>query len=426
MNYEEAINWIHTREKFKIKPGLERMQWMLEKLDHPEKKLRAVHVAGTNGKGSTVSFLRSLLQKQGYTIGTFTSPYIIKFNERMSINGDPIADEDLADLAKRIKPLVDELKGSAIGEPTEFETITVMAFVYFSEKDVDFTIVETGLGGRYDSTNVITPLISVITNIGKDHMAILGNTYEKIAKEKAGIIKTGVPVVTAVSQLEALSVIKEEACIKNSPLFEYQRDFTAQHISAEERGEAFKFEMADYTSPLLVSSLMGSHQVSNASLALAAVELLRKMGFLIQQSFYPEAIMSTYWPARFEMVNESPLVIIDGAHNEEGMASLADTLRQRYSEKTIYLIYAAINDKPVYKMLNQLKPLVNEVWVTEFDFPKAFQAKELAEKSPIVPTYVENDYKKAVEMLLGKLTEKDVLVISGSLYFISEVRKIFE
>ncbi|WP_173916003.1 folylpolyglutamate synthase/dihydrofolate synthase family protein [Halobacillus sp. Marseille-Q1614] len=426
MNYTEAIDWIHSREKFKIKPGLKRMQWMLEQLGHPEKKLRAIHVAGTNGKGSTVSFLRNLLQKQGYSIGTFTSPYIVKFNERMSIDGEAIADYELAMLADKVKPLVEKLRGSEIGEPTEFETITVMAFLYFADKAVDFTIVETGLGGRYDSTNVITPILSIITNIGKDHMSILGNTYEKIAFEKAGIIKPEVPVLTAVTQAEALSVIKKEAEQNNSLLFLYQKHFKSEHIASTHRGEEFKFQMADYVSPSMTSPLKGLHQVNNASLALAAAELLIDQGFLIQRTFYPEGIGSTFWPARFETIKREPVVIIDGAHNEEGTEALANTLKQHYNGRTIYLLYAALADKPAGKMLNQLKPVVKEAWVTQFDFPRVLPAKELGDQSPIEPTYVESNCQAAVERILKKMSKEDVLVISGSLYFISEIRKNFE
>ncbi len=210
--YKEAISWIHGRLKFGVKPGLLRMEKLMEKLEHPEKNIRAIHVAGTNGKGSTVSFIRSVLQEAGYTVGTFTSPYMITFNERISVNGMPITDEEWRTLVTDIKPIVDELDKTDAGTVTEFEIITACAFLYFAKRaDIDFVIFEAGLGGTFDSTNIVKPLLSVITSIGHDHMAILGNTIEEIAGQKAGIIKNSIPVITGVNQPEALGVIEAEA-----------------------------------------------------------------------------------------------------------------------------------------------------------------------------------------------------------------------
>ncbi|MFC7061633.1 bifunctional folylpolyglutamate synthase/dihydrofolate synthase [Halobacillus seohaensis] len=426
MNYEDAIKWIHSREKFKIKPGLKRMEWMMDRLSNPETKLNSIHIAGTNGKGSTVSFLRSLLQTQGYSVGTFTSPYIIRFNERMSINGEAISDYELADLVGIVKPLAEKLAKTEWGEPTEFEVITVMSIIHFSNKNVDFAIFETGIGGRYDSTNVIQPLASVITNIGKDHMAMLGDTYEDIASEKAGIIKKDTPIFTCVKQKEAMDVIEEEAKRKNAPLYRADFDFSTTYLRTSEKGEEFEFQMGNYCSPRLLSQMKGTHQVANASLAIATIEHLRRSGFLIQKSFYSEAIEKTTWPARFETVQSRPRVILDGAHNEEGTLALLDTIKRYFPGKSIYLLYAAVEGKPVTKMLHTLQPLVKEAWFTQFTFPKALLAKDLYGLSMIQPSYYESDYKQALLEISKKMTEEDVLVISGSLYFISDIRKFFE
>ena len=238
--YSESISWIHSQLKHGINLGLARMEWLLEKMGNPEKELKAIHVAGTNGKGSTVTFLRSILNEAGYEVGTFTSPYIETFNERISINGNPIADNDLIELVRVVKPLAEELEKGELGPPTEFEIITAMAMYYFANiRTVDFTILEVGLGGRFDSTNTIQPLMTIITNIGMDHIHILGDTIGKIAYEKAGIIKRKVPLFTGAKQDEALSVILEEAEKKQAETFQLGMDFSVENYKSAPGGEMF-------------------------------------------------------------------------------------------------------------------------------------------------------------------------------------------
>ncbi|ARI76919.1 bifunctional folylpolyglutamate synthase/dihydrofolate synthase [Halobacillus mangrovi] len=426
MNYENAIDWIHSREKFKVKPGLKRMDWMMEKLGHPEMNLKAIHIAGTNGKGSTVSFLRNLLQTQGYRIGTFTSPYIVRFNERISINGEPIEDEELAKLVEELKPLSEELARTPLGEPTEFEVITAMAMVYFSRQKLDFVIFETGLGGRYDSTNIIQPLLSVITNIGRDHINILGSTIEQIADEKAGIIKEGRPVLCGAKQPEALQVIKKQASITHAPMALLGKDFFVEHVGSEPAGERFIFRNKAFRSGELLSGLKGKHQVENAALALEVVEYLKAQGTKVDRSKYEESVLQTTWPARFETVRTEPLTIIDGAHNEEGTQALVDTMKRHYRGKKINLVYSALEDKPVESMLMKLSEVIDEAYFTTFDFPRALTAVELKQLSPIPASTAISDYKKAVKKASEQVEKDGVLLITGSLYFISEIRKYFE
>ncbi|WP_431804699.1 bifunctional folylpolyglutamate synthase/dihydrofolate synthase [Halobacillus andaensis] len=426
MEYNDALHWIHTREKFKVKPGLKRMEWMMNKMEHPEHHLNAIHVAGTNGKGSTVSFLRHLLQEQEYSVGTFTSPYIVRFNERISINGEPISDYELIELVSTVKPLAEELGKTVWGEPTEFEVITAMAFLYFKERGIDFVIFETGLGGRYDSTNIVDPILSIITNIGKDHTSLLGESYEEIAYQKAGIIKKEKPVLTCVKQVDALNVIRKECLSQDADLLTEGKDFTVIHDESTTRGESFYFQSADYSSAKLYTQMKGIHQIYNAGLALASIEMLKKLGYLIQREFYQSAISSTSWPARFEVVQEEPTVILDGAHNREGTVALTNTLKAHYPDKKIYLLYAAVQDKPVTEMLREYEPIISGAWFTTFSFPKALHPRETAELSPITPSIVIDDQQEALKTILNNLTRDDVLVISGSLYFISDIRKYFE
>lgn len=426
MNYEEAIEWIHSREKFKVKPGLKRMTWLMERLNHPEQTLNAVHIAGTNGKGSTVSFLRHILQEQNFSIGTFTSPYIERFNERISVNGIPIHDHSLARLVEKIKPLSEELAQTSMGEPTEFEIITAMAMVHFSESKLDYVLIETGLGGKFDSTNILTPLVSVITNIGHDHMNILGNTVEEIAEEKAGIIKYRVPVITAVKQTEALEVITHRAESCDSALYRLGEDFHLEHLKSLEIGESFIFSNKMYTSPELLTQMKGYHQVENAALAIQTAEQLKMIGAKMERKKYKDGIRRTVWPARFEKVRNNPLTIIDGAHNEEGTQALVDTLKRHYEGRKIVLVYAALEDKPVSKMIRLLSEVIDTAYMTTFDFPRALSASELADLSSISITKAVEDEREAVKLASHSVEKDDVLLITGSLYFISKIRKYFE
>ncbi len=237
---KEVIEWIHSLLPFGVKPGLKRMEWMLSRLDNPEQEVKAVHVAGTNGKGSTISFMRHVLEASGYQVGTFTSPYIERFEERISLNGSPIEEEALVYCAKKVRPLVDELAETELGTPTEFEVITVIGFEYFARiAKPDIVLLEVGLGGRFDSTNVIQPILSVITSIGHDHMHILGETIEEIAAEKAGIIKDSIPVISGVREAKACTVIEEIAKKKNAVMYQLDRDFSYKQLAYSEKTQFF-------------------------------------------------------------------------------------------------------------------------------------------------------------------------------------------
>ena len=259
--YQEALEWIHSRLRLGIKPGLKRMEWMMERLGNPEQKIKAVHIGGTNGKGSTVTFLRYILEASGYTVGTFTSPYIEQFNERISVNGQPISDEEILKLANIIRPLADEMEDTELGGPTEFEVITAMSFVFFAQnQELDIVLYEVGLGGRFDSTNIIQPIATIITNIGLDHTNILGNSYEEIAFEKAGIIKKGAPIFTAVQLPNALKVIEEQAELKEAPIRRLNHEFSIVSHQTLERGEMFSLRAGDYRFERLETSMLGKHQ----------------------------------------------------------------------------------------------------------------------------------------------------------------------
>lgn len=424
--YEEALEWIHARLRLGIKPGLKRMNWMLERLNHPERRLKTIHIGGTNGKGSTVTYVRTILQAAGYKVGTFTSPYFEQFNERISVNGKSIDDYEIVELTKIIEPLATELEQTELGGPTEFEVITTMAIYYFAKHNpVDIVIFEVGLGGQFDSTNVIYPLLSIITNIGLDHTAILGDTYEQIAFEKAGIIKQGIPIITGTKNLAALHVIEDVAIKKKATLYRLEKEFTITSHTSLKDGEKFSFQ-SFFSSLLDVEiSMIGAHQIENASLALMAIQILSKYySFIVEEQHIRKGLRQAYWPGRFEVLAEDPFVIIDGAHNEEGITSLVTEIKSRFKDKKVKTIFAALSDKKLDHMIELLDSISDQITFVSFDFPRAAKAEQLFMLSKSDKKQTSDNWLELIEQELDSLKTDEVLIITGSLYFISMVKPI--
>lgn len=423
--YKEALDWIHGRLKLGMKPGLKRMEWMMERLGNPESKMKSVHVGGTNGKGSTVTFLRSIFQAAGYTVGTFTSPYIEQFNERISVNGIPISDDEILRLANIILPLADELEETELGGPTEFEIITAMSFYYFGEvSPVDIVLYEVGLGGRLDSTNIIQPMASIITNIGLDHTNILGNSYEEIAFEKAGIIKQGTPLFTAVQHPGAKKVIEEQAEKRKAPIYRLNQEFSVTSHQAVENGEIFSLTMGSSQLNDLETRMIGRHQTENAALAVMAAMYLQQQGsFTVGEEAVREGLKQAYWPGRFEIVSREPLIILDGAHNDEGITALVEELSARYADRFIHIVFTALKDKKLDQMISRLDQIANKLSFVTFDFPRASEAKALFDLSHSTNKIaIEDSWEEYVTEAIKNMEPGAVLVITGSLYFISEVK----
>ncbi|MCJ0934540.1 bifunctional folylpolyglutamate synthase/dihydrofolate synthase [Mammaliicoccus sciuri] len=419
MNYLDSLHWIHERTKFGIKPGVKRMKWMLDKLGNPEEKIQAVHVVGTNGKGSTVSYLREALVANKYKIGTFTSPFIVTFNERISINGTPITDDELVELVQIVKPISERLESETdLGPATEFEIITLMMFVYFGTvHPVNFVIIEAGLGALNDSTNVFQPIMTVLTSIGLDHTNILGDTYMDIAREKAGVIKPSVPLVYAIKPKDALHFVREVVEKNYNKGLELDRDF---HVLSDDT--EFTYRYGSYELENIQLKMIGQHQHENAALAITTLIEMYQRG-MIQLNFNTmiEAIEHTTWSGRIEKVQEQPLILIDGAHNKESIDALVDTLKQYYSDKKIDVLFAAIDGKPIGKMMNSIEEITNRFYVTTFDFPKALPIDAVYDYLEHHHIEKVQDYPQFIEKYDGEL-----LVVTGSLYFISEVRKLFK
>ncbi len=423
--YEEALHWIHSRLRLGIKPGLKRMEWMMEKLGHPERNIKALHVAGTNGKGSTVCYLRNILEESGYTVGTFTSPYFEMFNERISINGTPIGNDELIHLVNQIIPLSDELEKTELGAPSEFEVITAMAFSFFgNHQSMDFVIFETGLGGRLDSTNIVNPMLSIITNIGYDHMDLLGNTIAKIAYEKAGIIKSNVPVISSAEQPDALNVITTRAKELNSSTMLMDVDYFITSQTSQEEGECFSLKTPQDTLNNLEITMMGTHQVKNAALATAAILFLRsQQSLFVHDEAIRTGLKKAKWIGRFEQVSDNPKIILDGAHNPEGVSSLIQTIKSHLSEKRIHIIFSALKDKKLEEMIEPLSTVADSITFTSFEFPRVTPAIDLFNLCPKHPQkHYEENWRVAIDQKVLELKQEDVLLITGSLYFLSEVR----
>lgn len=424
--YEDAVDWIHGRLKFGVKPGLKRMEWLLKELGHPEKNIPTIHVAGTNGKGSTISYMLHMLKEANYNVGTFTSPYIETFNERISVNGEPISDGDMLNLVNEIKPYVDKIGETELGGPTEFEIITTMMFLYFGKlNQPDILLLETGLGGRLDSTNIINPLLSIITNVGYDHMNILGNTITEIASEKAGIIKQNVPVLTAVEKDEALQVINNKAKQLGAEILSVGSEIHILEHSTNEQGEMFTVKTDSYLFENLKIQMRGQHQTKNAALAVSALHFLRKHNKLtVSDDQIYKGLFKAMWKGRFEQVKNNPVIIVDGAHNHEGIESLIETVTRHYPDKQVHILFSALKDKEYEEMIDRLSSIAATMHFTTFDFPRA----EAAEKLYFACKLVEKSYSESWKEMLDKLLQlyqgekDDVIIVTGSLYFISEVR----
>lgn len=430
---DEAIGWITQRmPQFGIQVGLKRMERFMELLDHPHRRLKFIHVAGTNGKGSTCAYLTRVLVQCGYDVGTFTSPYIERYSNRIQLNGQDIEDEALLKLANQVKPIADQIAATELGAPTMFEVSTVIAILYFARIAYpDFVVWETGLGGRLDSTNVVPPIVSVITNIGHDHMDILGHSITEIAAEKAGIIKSGVPIVTTVEQPEVIAVMERTAAEKRSTLYLLGRQFSYEAVSTELNRQVLDFTGPFRTIPSIAISLNGSHQLKNAALSVMTLEVLRQYyAVLIDDEHLLEGMLTASWPGRLELIRQEPRLLLDGAHNPEGAATLAEALRTVYTYKRLHLLMGMMPTKSHSDYLRHILPLVDTLIVTEPNFFKKMDADALADLAHQVAAElgrpisieVEKDYKRALGMLADRTNPNDLAVVSGTLYLISDVR----
>ena len=416
MNYQECLEYIHGVSWTFCKPGLERIGELCEKLGHPERKLKFVHVAGTNGKGSFSSMLSSVLVAEGYKVGLYTSPYIKVFNERMQINGENISDNELIELTEKIRPIAEEMTD----KPTEFELITALAFEFFERNKCDVVVLEAGMGGRLDSTNIIeNSLLSVITGIALDHTAFLGDSIAKIAAEKAGIIKCGSPVLFGGTDDEAMSVIREKAMSCTSDFYrtEYEK-LCIKKMTLE----GSEFDFSEHKDMRI--SLLGSYQPRNAASVLSAVDILRERGFHISENAVKKGLASARWPARFEVLSKEPLVIFDGAHNPQGIAAAVESIKLYFGDEKVYLLTGVLRDKDYTAIASDLATVAHKAFTLTPDSPRALDAKEYARvlNDAGIEAFPSERIKDAFERAKAQARrDRKPLICLGSLYVYSSL-----
>ncbi len=420
MTYQEALTYIHSISWRGSKPGLERIGGMMEQLGNVQEDLKFIHIAGTNGKGSVSAMLSSVLTAAGYRTGLFISPYIMRFNERMQVNGMPISDEELAEIITEVQPVAE----SMAERPTEFEIITAAAFLWFARQKCDIVVLETGLGGRLDATNLISKNVcAVITNLGMDHTEYLGNTLGEIAGEKCGILKPGCPVVAYRSAPEAMKVIRARAKELECPV--RTADFgKIKALSADLQGQTFQYKQF----PELTVHLLGAHQLKNAAVALETISVLRKAGWEIPDEAVVHGMDATRWPGRFEVLQDNPLVIVDGAHNPQGVESLIAAVKEYLPGQHIVCVTGVLADKDWKPMMDRLKTVVSDFVAVTPDSPRALGnvrlARYLTDREHWVS--VADDVEKGLTGALERAKATGGMVLAcGSLYMAADVRRFF-
>ena len=435
MNYAESLKYLFSLGRELAAPtqaaaakfDLENISVLAEALSHPEKKYRSVHVAGTNGKGSTAAFTESILRTAGIKTGLYTSPHLERINERIRVNGEEISDSDFAESFTKIQALIEELlaQGKLRAHPTFFEGVTALAFEHFAKVSVEFAIFEVGLGGRLDATNIVMPDVSVITRVDFDHENFLGHSLEGIAREKAGIIKRGVPVAMAEQRPEAREVIVKRATELNASVCETEKEFHAEQVAIEEG--CIRAEVVEGKSGAkfrVVPKLRGRFQLANAINAIAVARTLDTRGETISTTAIEQGIANAVWPGRIEKLQSAPDVYLDGAHNPSAARELANFLTENFAGRKIVLLFAAMRDKAVDEIAGILFPHAAEVIFTQPRTSRAISAAQLAEMAGEYATLfrVIPDAEAALEEALGSARPDDAIFITGSLYLVGELR----
>lgn len=417
MTYNEAIEWMDSRHWSGTGKGIVRSQELLERLGNPQDKLKFVHVAGTNGKGSVCACLSKILTAAGYQVGLFVSPHLKCFNDRIYFNGTEIGDEDFARLASRIRTQAEVMKDA----PTVFEIMTAMGMLYFAEKQCDLVMLEVGMGGRLDSTNVIrTPEAAVITSIGLDHTKELGDTLEKIAGEKGGIIKTGGTVIVDGSNTAVMPVF-EKICQKTGALLVTSAPEQIRNVVLSPAGEVFDYKDLKE----LHLSLTGVYQMNNAAVVIETLRVLEQKGYRIGEAALRKGLSEVYWPGRFERLHEQPTFLVDGSHNPDGIRALLKSLRSYFPDKKIRFLLGILSTKDVSTMLQLIEPLAEEIGVIMPPSEKAMDNERMAQqisRECAVRTTAFDSIEEGVRSMIENAEKEDVICATGSLYSIEEIR----
>jgi dihydrofolate synthase/folylpolyglutamate synthase len=447
VGYEEAIGWLFSLRRFGIKPGLDRVGALLEVLGNPHTRFRSVHITGSSGKGSTAAFLTSILMEAGYRVGTYTSPHLHSFTERMKVDGQPIGEERVARMLSRLRGICEEIEGRpGLGHPTFFEVTTAMAFQYFAEEGVEVAVVEAGLGGKNDATNVLGSLVSIITNVTYEHVEILGPRLEDIALDKAGIIKPGTVAITAARE-PALSQIRGVAAQVGSKLYELSRHFHFRRLSLTREGQSFEVEGLNDRYQL-TTSLYGLHQLENCSCALVAAEALSTFyGLQVPKYAVESGVKKARWPGRLEVMPEDKcLVIMDCAKDVEAMRRLREALeelRQLYRIKRILVVLsiskpreplhpspeaARLSWEKMPRMVSEIAPIADVLYATQHKvMDRAFDASTLAQEASRYARRVVQveGVREAVQRALAEAERDDMVLVTGSVFTVGEARELW-
>lgn len=425
--YEECMSFIHGAKRFSDNPGLKRTKEILRILGDPQDSLKIVHVAGTNGKGSVTAMISSVLKEAGYRVGMYTSPYLEEFEERIQINNVNISKTRLAYYAGLVKYAVKKVNELGYGLPNEFEIITCIMFKYLADEKVDYAVVEVGLGGRLDATNVITPVLSVIASISYDHMNVLGNTLVLIAKEKAGIIKNRVPVVSAPQEKEAEEALRENAASKNAEIcFVTVNSYTVLEAKREDMCQLIEVKTAKDDYEILLK-MLGIYQVSNCALAVNAIEKLIEQGAIISRDDILNGMYKTFWIGRMEVMNKKPLIVIDGAHNIDGIKKLKESVSKYFSYNKLVLILGILADKQTNEMLDEISEIADYII---FTVPHSLRAEDPHNLYEMINNknncFIIEDYSEALKKAESLANECDMILCAGSLYMIGDMRKVIK
>jgi len=424
MNKNETNQWIAHYRTDQPHFGLERMVELLALRGNPHLKLKVIHIGGTNGKGSTIAFLKNMLEKMGLRVGVFSSPYLIHYTDQIAINGESIPEARLESLMADYRLLLEGEHAQALQGTTEFEIITAIAYDYFASEQVDVAIMEVGMGGLLDSTNVCQPILTGITTIGLDHVALLGDSLEAIAEQKAGIIKQGVPLVTGHIVPEALTVIDQIAEAKQAIRIVYGRDYQVSHYESIVTGEVFGYTSA-VRQGRFQTGLLGLHQIENAGMALALLDsYCQATGReLPDNALVAQALEETSWPGRLEVVAREPLMILDGAHNPHAIKALLATLKERFTDYQKEILFTCIKTKALEDMLDLLETLPDtKITLTHFEDSRATDEKVLKELADSRNLNYQDWQEFLDQKLSGNEEKKTVRIITGSLYFLAQVR----
>lgn len=425
MNYRKALEYIHNTNRFGSKLGLENMNILLNEMGNPQENLKFIHIAGTNGKGSTSILLHNILKEQGYKVGLFTSPYIEEFTERIQINGIHIKREALAELTQKIKKTIDEMIAKGLQHPTEFEIVTALGLLYFEREKTDIVVLEVGLGGRLDATNIISNTeLSIITAIGQDHTLQLGKSMTEIAREKAGIIKQNGRVVVYPQSKDIEEVIGQIAKKRKADLyFTTEKDIKSLKTSLE--GQVFSYKGKNLLLPRVEMKLLGKHQILNALTILKAIEILNTRAFNIKEKAILTGFKNTVWPGRFEIISKEPYIILDGAHNSQGAQAFSETMQEYFFKKKVILFLGVLGDKNIEEMLSFFLPIASEIFTLTPSNPRAMKAEVLAEKIRKMDKKIKvqsiDSMDEAVQWT-KKSKPEEIMVFIGSLYLIGDVR----